>query len=112
MKVNKYLMPAIMIVVLLGVFGLAQLNGSWVATAASKTVSAGELAPADIKGFMTLQQVADGLSVPLATVYELAKVPDGANVTPATALKDLEAVVPGFGVPAFRDAVTAYLASR
>ncbi len=60
---------------------------------------------------MTIQQAADGLHLPVETIYQLAGVPAGAEVTPDTPLKQLEESVPGFDVSALRDKVTAYLAT-
>jgi hypothetical protein len=62
---------------------------------------------ADLKGWMTLQQVIDGLQVPKDIVYDLGKIP--ADVPTSTALKDLEKIVPDFETSTLRDALTARL---
>ncbi len=103
MRVNRYLMPLIVLVGLLGTVIVAQALGLW-ATSGRASVNLDSLTPADIKGWMTLQQVADGLGVPLAEVYAAGGVP--ADIPPTTALKDLEALVEGFETSAVRDAFT------
>jgi hypothetical protein len=62
---------------------------------------------ADIKGWMTLQQVVDGLNISQADLYALAGIP--ASIPPTTVLKDLEPIVPGFEISTLRDALTARL---
>lgn len=103
MRVNRYLIPVIVIVGLLGTVIVAQALGLW-ATSGRASVNLDSLTPADIKGWMTLQQVADGLGVPLAEVYAAGGVP--ADIPSNTALKDLEALVEGFETSAVRDAFT------
>ncbi len=72
---------------------------------ASRTPApAGQLAPADIKGTMTLQEVSEGTGVPLARLLAEAKLP--ADTPPTTALKDLTTKVPGFEIQTLRDAAT------
>lgn len=93
MPVNRYLMPVIVIVALLGTVMIAQAVGVW-STSGRTTVDMNSLSAADIKGWMTLQQVADGLGIPLADVYAAGAIP--ADVAPETALKDLEGLVEGF----------------
>jgi hypothetical protein len=66
-----------------------------------------KLTPADIKGWMTIQEVIDGLKVPPEWVYEAGKIP--ANVPATTAMKDLEKVVPGFETSLIREELTKKL---
>ena len=110
MTVNKHLMPIIVGVALLGTVAVAMFTGAWVSTGKA-LVDANNLKAADLRGWMTLQQAADGLKLPLDVIYKLAGVPDGANITPETPLKALEGVVSGFDVSALRDAVAAYQAN-
>ena len=67
MTVNRHLMPVIVVIVLLGIAGLAQATGQWASTGA-KLVESGNLTPADLRGWMTIQQVADGLYLPVAAI--------------------------------------------
>jgi hypothetical protein len=103
MSVNRLLMPIIAITVLLGtVFG-SQILGLW-SISGRTSVNMGELAPEDIKGWMTLQQVADGLGLSIDEVYQAGGIP--ADVSPDSALKDLEDVIE---VSALRVALADYL---
>jgi hypothetical protein len=103
MRVNPFLVPIIFIVALLGSVVVAQSAGVW-STSGRTAVTAEQLAPADIKGWMTIQQVIDGTGVPQAELYALVNIP--ADVPPSTALKDLEGIVPGFELTVLRDALT------
>ncbi len=108
MRVNPFFMPIIVIVVLLGTVFAAQAAGFW-STSGRDTTNLAQMTPADIKGWMTLQQVMDGLNIAQEELYALASIP--ASVSPTTALKDLEPLVPGFEVSTLRDALTARLGS-
>ncbi len=104
MRVNPFFMPIIVMVVLLGTVFAAQAAGLWT-TSGRTTTDLAQMTPADIKGWMTLQQVMDGLNISQQDLYALASIP--ANVPLTTALKDLEPLVPGFEVSTLRDALTA-----
>jgi hypothetical protein len=104
MSVNKYLVPFIVIGSLLGSVLLAGATGVWSITGRDST-DLEQLAPEDIKGWMTLQQVIDGVPIAQETLYKLVNIPD--NIPPSTAIKDLEALVPGFETSTLRDALTA-----
>ncbi len=91
MRVNPFFMPVIVIVVLLGTVFVAQAAGIW-STSGRDTVDLGQMTPADIKGWMTLQQVMDGVGISQSDLYALAGIP--ANIPPTTVLKDLEPVLP------------------
>ncbi len=108
MRVNPFFMPIIVLVVLLGTVFAAQAAGFW-STSGRDTTDLAQMTPADIKGWMTLQQVMDGLNIPQQELYALASI--SMSVPPTTALKDLEPLVPGFEVSALRDALTARLGS-
>ena len=108
MTVNKYLMPIIAIAALIAVVLGARLTGDWIVS--GKQIPLGDMTAADIKGWMTLQNVSDGLQIPLPDLYKLAGIPEGAAVPPTTAMKDLEGLVGGFEVSLLREAAAAYLA--
>ena len=93
MTVNKYLMPIIAIAALIAVVLGARLTGDWIVS--GKQIPLGDMTAADIKGWMTLQNVSDGLQIPLPDLYKLAGIPEGAAVPPTTAMKDLEGLVGG-----------------
>ncbi len=63
---------------------------------------AGSLAPIDIKGWMTLQQAADGLGMPVADLVAVIAPPAGVSLAPETAFKDVEKLVPGFSLTELR----------
>ena len=58
---------------------------------------------------MTLRQAADGLGMPFAEFVTLVNPPDPSLLTPATAFKELEALVPGFDLATFRETLRTYL---
>ena len=95
MKVlNRFVMPALALVLFFGTIGVSQATGSWVTSGR--------------QGWMTLDQAALGLGMPVADLIGLVGAPPGA-VTGATAFKDIEAIVPGFSLATFRTAVQARL---
>ena len=108
MTVNKFLMPIIGIAALIAVVFGARLTGDWIVS--GKQIPLGDMTAADIKGWMTLQDVSDGLQIPLPELYKLAGIPEDAAVPPTTAMKDLEGLVEGFEVSLLREAADAYLA--
>ncbi len=102
MRVNRFLMPLIVIVALLGTTLIAQTMGFW-STRGKDSVELENMAAADIKGWMTLQQVMDGVRIPKEELYAVGSIP--LDVPTSTALKDLEPLVPDFSVTALREAV-------
>ncbi len=101
MRINRFVMPLVVIVALLGAAFVAQAAGIWT-TSGRDTVHLAQLQPADLKGWMTLQQVIDGLPISQNALYALAQIP--ADVPATTALKDLEEVI---SVTELRDLLTA-----
>lgn len=110
MTINKYFMPALVFVALFATIGVTRLTGDWIIS--GKQIPMGDMKAADLKGWMTLQQVADALAIPLDAVYQLAGVTDPANVPATTALKDLEKSVPGFSTMTLRTKAADYLAGK
>jgi hypothetical protein len=106
MRVNPFLVPILFIISLLGSVLVAQGAGVW-STSGRSAATLQQLTPADIKGWMTLQQVIDGVGIPQTELYALVNVPP--DVPTMTALKDLEGIVPGFEITVLRDALTAKL---
>jgi hypothetical protein len=104
MRVNPFFIPILFVVALLGTVLVAQNAGAW-STSGRSVVSANQLTPADIKGWMTLQQVMDGIGIPQEELYPLIGI--GSDVSANTALKDLESIVPGFEISVLRDKLTA-----
>ncbi len=107
MKTAVWVSPIAAVVIGVASIGVAQLSGGWVVNGREAVVAGQSLAAADIKGWMTFQQVADGVGRPVETVIALAEAPAGVVLSPSTALRDVEAQVPGFDLPTFRERVTA-----
>ncbi len=104
MRVNPFLIPILFIVALLGTVFAAQSAGAW-STSGRTEVNANQLTPADIKGWMTIQQVIDGIGIPQAELYTLIGI--SSDISASTALKDLESIAPGFELTGLRDKLTA-----
>ena len=100
MRVNRFLMPIIVIGVLLGTTLIAQAAGFW-STSGRDSSNLASMSAADIKGWMTLQQGMDGLSISQEELYVAGGVP--LEVPPDTALKDLEGIVPDFAISTLRE---------
>lgn len=129
MRLNRFLLPLLALVAFLGVIGVAQASGNWVTSGRSAAAAgagamqgagagegasipaAGALTPADLKGWMTIDEAATGLGVRPEELIALLGDTAGA-VTPATALKDVEALVPGFSMTSFRAVVQDHLDAR
>lgn len=107
MRVPKMLVPVLAVGLLLGTVAAAQANGYWIVSGRQMVdvthLSSGD----DVRGWMTLEQVAAGLGIDEEDLYSLLAIP--ADIPPATALKDLEPVLPDFEVTTVRDAVNAHL---
>ncbi len=103
MRINPFLIPVIFVALLLGTVYTAQQLGIW-STSGRTSVNLERFNPDDIKGWMTLQQISDGVGIPLKDVYQRANIPPD---TPAdTAVKDLEGILAGFETSALREALT------
>ena len=107
-RVNKYLIPVLAVVTLLGSVWVAKAAGVWQTSGRGQVLldESGRADPMGIKGWMTLSTVSETYGVPLETLYGM--IGAGPDVPPDTALKDLEKLVPGMEVWALREAVAAY----
>jgi hypothetical protein len=103
MRINSFLMPILLIGALLGTVFTAQALDVW-STSGRSAVDVANLKPADLKGWMTLQQVIDGLKISQKDLYEIGGIP--ADTPTDKALKDLEEIIE---VSTLRDALTAKL---
>jgi hypothetical protein len=102
-RVNKWLLPTLALALLLGTVGAAQAAGWWLVSG-REMVDLDHLAGgADVKGWMTLQQVADGSGIATATLY--TRLGLSADILPETPRKDLEGVVEGFETSTVRTVV-------
>lgn len=110
MKVSLWVSPIVSAVVLFGSVGVATITGDWVTSGREQVVQGARMGADDIKGWMTLQQAADGVGIPVAVVIELIGAPEAAGLDPSTLFKEVEALVPGFELASFRDRLRAHLA--
>lgn len=110
MKVSLWVSPVVSAVVLFGSVGVATITGDWVTGGREHVVQGAGLSVDDIKGWMTLQQAADGLGIPVATLTGLIAAPEAVGLAPSTAFKEVESLVPGFELASFRDRLRSYLA--
>ena len=104
MRVNPFLVPIIVIAALLGSSLIAQAGGFW-ATSGRTSVNLENMTAVDLKGWMTLQQVMDGMKVSKEQLYAAGNIP--LDVPTSTALKDLEGIVPDFEVSTLREKLGA-----
>lgn len=107
MKVNKWLIPTLALALLLGTVGIAQATGWWLVSGREMVNLEQLTGGADVKGWMTLEQVAGGIGMETAAL--IAKLGLPADIPPATALKDLEGVTAGFEVTTVRAVVDEVL---
>jgi hypothetical protein len=104
---RRWILPMVWVAVLFATIGVAQAVGGW-QVSGREPVTAGALTPDDLKGWMTVQQGADGLAVPATMILTEIGGEPGA-VTPATAFKDVEAIVPGFSLDDLKTRLWAVL---
>jgi hypothetical protein len=71
--------------------------------------STGLTSAEDIRGWMPIQQVAEGFDIPLPVLYEITGIPT--DIAPETPLKELEGLIPGFEMLAVREKIAEYLSS-
>ena len=111
MKVSLWVSPIVSAVVLFGSVGVATITGDWVTGGRFEVAQGAQMSVADIKGWMTLQQAADGVGIPVALVIGMIGAPEGVILDPSTVFKDVEARVPGFELASFRDRLRGYVAA-
>ncbi|MCC6494897.1 MAG: hypothetical protein IT193_01420 [Propionibacteriaceae bacterium] len=110
MKVSLWVSPVVSAVVLFGSVGVATSTGAWVTGGREQVSQSTRLTVDDLKGWMTLQQAADGLGIPVATLIELLDAPHGVSLAPSTPFKEVEGQVPGFELATFRGRLRDHLA--
>jgi hypothetical protein len=109
-RVNKYVMPVLAVVALLGSVLVAQATGVWRTSGRGEVMldEAGQADPAGIKGWMTLAAVSETYGVPLDALYTM--IGAGPDLPADTEMKELEGLLPGVSVTTVRAGVAAYLA--
>jgi len=108
MKLSRWWLPAVVVAVMLLAAPVGQVAGWWSTSGRAQVVA--QLGVDDLKGWMTIQQAADGLGVPAQRLID-ALGPQASGLAPSTAFKDVEDVVPGFELSTFRDQLREVLAS-
>jgi hypothetical protein len=108
-QVNKYLLPVLVVVTLLGSVWVAKAAGIWQTSGRGQILldESGRPDPAGIKGWMTLATISETYGVPLDVLYVM--IGAGPEVSPETEIKELERLVPGTEVWALRANVATYL---
>lgn len=110
MRLSKYAMPVVGIILLIGSVLVGQAAGMW------KTVGDRQVAlqangmpdPEGIKGWMTLESVSEQFHIPMSYLYEHLQLPQDLPVE--TKMSEIEKVVDGFEVSTMRDLVSSYQA--
>ncbi len=103
MRINPFLMPILLILALLGTVFTAQALGTW-SVSGRDAIDVSKMTAADLKGWMTLEQVIDSLKISQGELYALGNIP--ADTPTSTALKELEQIVE---VSTLRDILSARL---
>ena len=107
---RAWIAPVASLAIVAGAIGVADATGAWV-TSGRQVITAGTaMSVDDLKGWMTLQQAADGLGLPVSEVIVLLGAPTGVALGSGTAFKDLESLVPGFELTAFREVLRVRVA--
>ena len=107
MTTNKLLLPLLALAIFFGAIGAAQATGNWVVSG-RQIYDAGNLTDgANVRGWMSLQEVADGAGIPIDELYTRLSIPE--SIAPDTPIKDLEGVIPDFEVTTVRDVVDEFL---
>ena len=81
MKVNKWLIPTLALALLLGTVGIAQATGWWLVSGREMVNLEQLTGGADVKGWMTLEQVAGGIGMETATL--IAKLGSARRYSPS-----------------------------
>jgi hypothetical protein len=110
LRVNRYLVPVLAVLALLGSVWVAKAAGAWQTSGRGEILldESGQPDPSGIKGWMTLDDISGTYGIPMVDLYILIGAAEDAPSE--TALKDLEKVLPGMEVSAVRTGVAAYLA--
>ena len=92
MKINPVIYGIAILVIFFGTIGVAQATGNW--SISGKVTTTGEKVqltsnnPDDIKGWMTIGDVATNFDIPLPELLQAFELP--ADTPATTAIKDLE----------------------
>ena len=103
----RWLAPLLFVAIMFGGIGISQATGQWVTSGRQAIATGQKLTVDDLKGWMTLQEAADGLGIPLADLILAIGPPPGVELKGDTAFKDIEALVPGFELSTLRETLRA-----
>lgn len=107
MKTSLWIAPLASVAILFGTVGAAQATGTWQTSGKTPVVVGQRLTVDELKGWMSIQQAADGLGLSPQQIIDQIGAPAGTTITPATLLKDVEKVVPGFSLAALKEKLRA-----
>ncbi len=103
MYVNKFVAPLLAIALFVGTVAVAQATGYWIVSGKQMVDVENLSSSSDLRGWMTLQQVSDGLGIEQAEMYTLLGIP--ADIPASTALKEMETLLPDFDMTGVRAAL-------
>lgn len=106
--VNRWIWPIAVAFLFTGTIGVSMTAGWWQSSGKTEVVAT-TLAPADVKGWMSVGQVADGVGLPFEKVVTMIDPPAGVQVNVDTVLNTLEESVPDFDMTTFRANLAAAL---
>ena len=107
MKVNRFLLPGLLFVLFFSTVGVAQWTGNWIVSGKQMIDPTNLTSGADVKGWMTFEQVSQGAGMEIEALYAAIGIP--ADIPPQTAMKEMESILPGFEVDTVRGVVDAFL---
>jgi hypothetical protein len=107
MSANRYLLPILVILSIVGSYAAAKTNGNW-SVSGKQTINTDNLSSSEnVRGWMTLEQLSVGYGIEQNELYKLLGIP--AEISPETALKDLEGMIPNFEVSSVRESLAIFL---
>lgn len=107
MSTNRYFLPILLILSILGSYAVAKASGYW-SVSGKQIIDTESLSSSeDVRGWMTLGQLSRGYGIEQNELYRLLGIPT--DIPPETALKDLEGVIPDFEVSSVRESLAVIL---
>ncbi len=109
MKVIKHwwIYPLAAILLIFGTVGAAQATGKWISSGKQVFTAGQRFGPEALRGWMTIQQAADGLGMTADELIAIMDPPAGVTLTPDLAFKDVEVIWPEFELSALRTTLGA-----
>lgn len=106
--VHKVLAPALGIGIFVATVLVSIGTGLWVSSGTKGAIALtpeGKPDPDGIKGWMSIETVSKNYGIPIEYLYTTIGLPP--DISPDTPAKDIEKIVPGFGVETLREIVRA-----